>query len=220
MTEFLQTLIDVVRDLDPILRTLLAGLAMVLETSVFVGLIIPGDTIALVASVGTEGPVEIISLMLTLVCGALIGESIGFFIGRWAGPKVRSSRLGQKLGEKNWRLADHYLGERGGGAVFLSRFLPVLHSLVPLSAGMAGMSYRRFLAWTASASVIWSMIVVGLGASAAAGYEELARNVKGAGYIFAGIAAIVIVIIWLLKKLLLRIERRHLKAESEANSAD
>ena len=220
MTELLQTLIEFIRDLDPVLRTALAGFGMMLETSVFIGLIIPGDTIALVSAVGVQGPIEFTWLVIALVAGALLGESVGFFVGRWAGPKIRISRLGQKLGEKNWRLAEHYLGERGGVAVFLSRFLPVLHSLVPLSAGMAGMSYRRFLAWTAPASMIWALIVVGLGTSAAVGYEQLARNVKGAGYIFAGIVAAVAILAWAAKRILLRIERRHLELEDNVDPAD
>ncbi|MGJ0204687.1 DedA family protein [Leucobacter sp. gxy201] len=213
MTEVLQTLIEFVRDLDPLLRTLVAGIGMMLETSIFIGLIIPGDTIALVSAVGVQGPLEFALLVVALVLGAIAGESIGFAIGRWLGPKIRTSRLGRRLGDRNWQMADRYLGRRGGFAVFLSRFLPVFHSLIPLSAGMIGMSYRRFLAWTSSASVIWAVLVVGLGSGAAAGYEQLARHVKGAGYVFVAAALVVVGGVWLVKRLLLRLERVHLIAD-------
>ncbi|GAA1621391.1 DedA family protein [Leucobacter chromiireducens] len=216
MTELLDTLIAALRDLDPTLRILVAGIGIMLETSVFIGLIVPGDTIAIVAAIGTETPAQYGWLVGALVVGAIMGESIGYALGRWAGPRLRVSRLGRRLGERNWQLADHYLGERGGVAVFLSRFLPVLHSLIPLTAGMAGMSYRRFLAWTASASVVWSFIVVSLGASAAAGYDQLAGKVKGAGYIFVAAALLIVLVLWGLKRAFMHRERAHLQLESDA----
>lgn len=215
MTELLSTLIDAVRDLDPVLRTLVAGIGMLLETSVFVGLVVPGDTIALVASVGVTTPAQFGWLVTALVLGAVAGESIGFALGRWAGPRLRASRAGRRLGERNWRIAEHYLGERGGIAVFLSRFLPVLHSLIPLTAGMAGMRYRVFLAWTASASVVWALLVVSLGAGAAAGYEQLAGRVKGAGFIFAGAALLAVLALWGVKRAFLRRERAHMRLAGE-----
>lgn len=215
VTDFLSTLIEWIRDLDPVLRTLLAGVGMLLETSVFVGLVVPGDTIALVASLGVTSTPQFVWLVIALVLGAIGGESIGFFLGRWAGPRIRASRAGRKLGERNWRIAEHYLGERGGVAVFLSRFLPVLHSLIPLTAGMAGMRYRRFLPWTASASVVWALIVVSLGSGAAAGFDQLAGQIKGAGFIFAGFAMLVAVSVWLVKRWFLKREQRHLDVDAE-----
>ena len=223
MTELLQTIVDFVRDLDPGLRTLIAGIGILLETSVFVGLIVPGDTIALVAAVGVTTPQQFAALVGALVAGALAGESIGFLLGRWAGPRLRASRAGRRLGEQNWIIAEHYLGERGGAAVFLSRFLPVLHSLIPLTAGMAGMRYRRFIAWTAPASVIWAILVVSLGACTAAGLDHLADRVKGAGFIVLGIAALLLTGMWALKRMFLRREARHLRAgdgTSPSNAPD
>ena len=220
VTDFLSTLIEWIRDLDPVLRTLLAGVGMMLETSIFVGLIVPGDTIALVSAIGVTTPAQFIWLVIALILGAVAGESIGFFLGRWIGPRIRASRAGRRLGERNWRIAEHYLGERGGVAVFLSRFLPVLHSLVPLTAGMAGMRYRRFLVWTAAASIVWSLIVVSLGVGAAAGYDQLAARVKGAGFVFAGLSAAVALAIWGIKKWFLRREQRHLDVAGADESSE
>ena len=210
MTELLDQFFSAVRDMDPVWRTLLAALGLFLETSAFVGLVVPGDSIALLAATGVSSPTQFVWLVIALVIGALLGESVGFWVGRHFGPRIRASRLGRRLGERNWLLAERYLGERGGVAVMLSRFLPVLHSLVPLSAGMAGMRFRRFLAWTIPACVVWAVLVATLGASAAVGFQELASRVSGAGYIFVAVALIVVAAIWLLKRLIFRLERRHL----------
>ena len=210
MTELLDQFFSAVRDMDPVWRTLLAALGLFLETSAFVGLVVPGDSIALLAATGVSSPAQFAWLVIALVIGALLGESVGFWIGRHFGPRIRASRLGRRLGERNWLLAERYLGERGGVAVLLSRFLPVLHSLVPLSAGMAGMRFRRFLAWTIPACIVWAILVATLGASAAVGFQELASRVSGAGYIFVALVLVVVVAIWLLKRLIFRLERRHL----------
>ena len=145
MNDILNWLIDTVQSVSPWLRDLLAGLAIMLETSLFVGLIIPGDTVVLVASTGVTDIADFFWLLGAVLLGSLIGESLGFMLGRLFGKKIRYSKLGQRLGEKNWQLADRFVERRGGIAVAISRFLPVLHSLVPVVAGMTSMRYRTFI---------------------------------------------------------------------------
>ena len=213
MNEFLSWLLDSVQSVDPVLRTLLAGVAIMLETSILIGLIVPGDTIVIVAATAVSSPLEGVLLGVAVVIGALIGESIGFWIGRWLGPRIRASRLGARIGEKNWARSERYLQRRGGPAIFLSRFLPVLHSLVPLTVGMSGYSYRRFLAWTAPACILWTTLYVSVAAAAAGTYRELADTVHFAGYIFVGVIVLFIVLVFVGKKVIERIERRHLHDE-------
>ncbi|WP_279366934.1 DedA family protein [Microbacterium testaceum] len=214
MNEILTWLLDVVQNVDPVLRTIIAGIAVMLETSVLVGLVVPGDTMVIVAGTAVASPVEGVVLAAAIVVGALIGESLGFWLGRYFGPRIRASRLGQKLGERNWERADRYLRRRGGPAIFLSRFLPVLHSLVPLTVGMSGYSYRRFLAWTTPACVVWASLYVTVAASAAGTYRELSDRIHGAGYIFVGILVAFIVLVFIGKKIIERLERRHLADET------
>lgn len=210
MNEFLTWLLDTVQDVDPIVRTLLAGLAMLLETSVLVGLIVPGDTTVIVAGTAVSGPIEGLFLGAAVVLGALLGESIGFGLGRFLGPRIRSSRLGRRIGEPNWLRSERYLARRGGPAIFLSRFLPVLHSLVPLTVGMSGYSYRRFLAWTAPACVLWAALYISVAAAAAGTYRELSQTLHFAGYIFVGVIVVFLLLVYVGKKVIERAERKHL----------
>ncbi|MDO8384180.1 MAG: DedA family protein [Microbacterium sp.] len=213
MNEFLSWLLDAVQSVDPVLRTLLAGVAIMLETSILIGLIVPGDTIVIVAATAVSSPLEGVLLGIAVVVGALIGESIGFWIGRWLGPRIRASRLGARIGAKNWERSERYLRRRGGPAIFLSRFLPVLHSLVPLTVGMSAYPFRRFLAWTAPACILWATLYVSVAAAAAGTYRELADTVHFAGYIFVGVIVLFIVLVFVGKKVIERIERRHLHDE-------
>lgn len=210
MNDILGVILDAVQDVDPVLRTAIAGVAILLETSILIGLIVPGDTIVIVAGTGVTGVVEFIALYIVVVIGALGGESIGFALGKHFGEHIRRSRIGQRIGEHNWQRAEHYVDRRGGIAVFLSRFLPVLHSLVPVTVGMSSMTYRRFLAWTVPACLIWTGAYVSVGSAAAETYRELSEKLHFAGYIFVGIIGVFLLFAWLIKKVLHHREQRHM----------
>lgn len=209
MNDILTWLLDTVQDVDPVVRTLVTCVAMMLETSVLVGLVVPGDTVVIVASTAVSSPLEAVLLGVAVVVGALAGESIGFALGRFLGPRIRASRLGRRLGEANWARSERYIRRRGGPAIFLSRFLPVLHSLVPLTVGMTGFSYRRFLAWTAPACVLWSVLYISVAAVAAGTYRDLSDTIHFAGYLFVGVIVLFVVLVYVAKKVIERVERRH-----------
>jgi membrane-associated protein len=209
VNEVLLWILDLVRSVDPVARTLLAGGGIFLETSLLVGLIVPGDTIVLVAATAVETPVQYVALLVAVIVGALGGESVGFALGRFFGPKIRDSRLGSRIGQRNWRRAANYVDRRGGIAVFISRFLPVLHSLVPVTVGMSNMSYRRFIAWTTPACILWALAYVTFGSVAAVSYRELSSSLHFAGYLFVGAIVLFVIVVFVVKKLLERSEARH-----------
>jgi len=209
VNELLGGLLDTVESVDPVVRTLLAGLFIMLETSVLIGLVVPGDTVVLVASTAVDSPAEYFGLALTCIAGALAGGSIGFWIGRTIGPWLRRSRAGRLIGERNWVRAENFLDHRGGIAVFISRFLPVLHSLTPLTVGMSTLRYRTFIAWLAAASTIWSFLYVSVGSAAAGTYRELDDQLSWAAYLFVGIILAFLVVVWIVKKLLERYSSRY-----------
>lgn len=214
----LSWILDVVQSVHPVLRTLLAGVGIMLETSILIGLVIPGDTVVIVASTAVASPVEYAALVVAVIVGALVGESIGFALGRFFGPKIRASRLGQRIGERNWVRAENWLDRRGGIAVFISRFLPVLHSVIPLTVGMSTMSYRKFMAWTIPASVIWTLAYVSVGTFAAGSFRDLLDQLHYAGYIFVGAIAVFLIATLVVKKLLERAEARHMDKPGDGDA--
>ncbi|CAB4627427.1 unannotated protein [freshwater metagenome] len=195
MNDILNWLIDTVQSVSPLLRNLLAGLAIMCETSLFIGLIIPGDTVVLVASTGVVDILDFFFLLGAVLLGSLLGETLGFFLGRLFGPRIRQSKLGQRLGEKNWQLADRFVERRGGVAVAISRFLPVLHSLVPVVAGMTTMRYRVFISWTVAACAVWASAYVSVGYLARSAYEQIAGQLKWGGLAFVAIILIFMIIV-------------------------
>ncbi len=214
VNEILTWLLDVVQNVDPVLRTIIAGIAVMLETSVLVGLVVPGDTMVIVAGTAVASPVEGVVLAAAIVVGALLGESLGFWLGRYFGPRIRASRLGQKLGERNWERADRYLRRRGGPAIFLSRF-PPRAALARSSHGRNERLQLSPLPRLDHPRVRRVGEPVRHGRSIRCGtYRELSDRIHGAGYIFVGILVAFIVLVFVGKKIIERLERRHLADET------
>jgi membrane protein DedA with SNARE-associated domain len=209
MNEILDSLLTWVEGIPPVLRIVVAGVAVMLETSILVGLIVPGDTIVLVSSTGITTATQYIFTVIAVVCGALVGESIGFGLGRLFGPRLRSSWLGQRVGEDRWRQADRFVQRRGGIAVFISRFLPVFHSVIPLTAGTTAMRYRTFMAWTIPACILWTFIYVSIGSGAAETYRDLQNSFSYAGWVFIAIVAVSILFVAVAKNVLHRYANSH-----------
>ena len=204
MNEILDSVLGFIEEVPPVLRVVLTGVAIMLETSVLIGLIVPGDTIVLFSSTGVTTVLEFIFTVVAVVVGALLGSSFGFWIGRLFGPKLRGSWLGDRIGEDRWRKADRFVKRRGGIAVFLSRFLPVFHSVVPLTAGMSVMRYRTFMSWLAPASIIWAFLYVSIGSGAAETYRGLKDTLDQAGWIFIAIFAVSLLMLFVIKQILNR----------------
>jgi membrane protein DedA with SNARE-associated domain len=216
VNEILDWLLTTVQSVDPATRNILAGLAIMLETSLFVGLVMPGDTVVLVASTGVTELSDFFWLLGCVLLGSLLGESFGFWIGRLFGERIRSSKLGQKIGEKNWRMADAFIESRGGLAVAISRFLPVLHSLVPVVSGATKMRYRVFIRWTFAACTVWASAYVGVGYLAKSSYEQIGSSLKFGGLIFVAIILVFVTIVHFAKK---RLEKTAVKMVEEDKAA-
>jgi membrane-associated protein len=149
MIDVIDTLLDALTGLQPAVLYLLTGLVVTLETSLLIGLLLPGDSVVLLAGTTVTGPSRFAAVVAVGTLGSLLGESIGYLLGRRYGERVRGSGVGRRLGEDAWAGAESFLTGRGGRAVAAARFVAVVHAVVPVVAGAVGMPYRRFLGWSA-----------------------------------------------------------------------
>ena len=104
MNEILDGILSFVEGVPPVLRILITGIFVMLETSALIGLIVPGDTVVLVSSTGVTSAIQFLFTIVAVVAGALVGESIGFWLGRIFWPQiarqlVRSSNRGRQVGQ-------------------------------------------------------------------------------------------------------------------------
>lgn len=171
----------------------LIGLLAAAEASAFVGLFIPGEAAMLFGGVlVSQGRAGLTLMLLAASAGAVIGDSIGYEIGRHFGSRLEITRLGRRIGEKRWERAHDYVRERGGRAIFFGRFVGVLRALVPAIAGSAGIPYARFFVFNAAGGIIWACGFVLLGAAAGSSYQVVERWAGRAAAVLAGIVILAI----------------------------
>lgn len=188
----MQTLLDLFpHDVSP-WGYALVFFAAAAEAALFLGLVFPGETVLLIAGfLAWRGQGNLAGFMVAAITGAAVGDSIGYEIGRHFGPRLRRSRLGQRLGDERWERAGRYLREKGGRAVFLARFVTVIKTVVPALAGEARMPYRRFLVWNVAGAIVWGTLHVGIGYVAGQSIQTVDRYVGVGGWVLLGVLAVV-----------------------------
>jgi membrane-associated protein len=136
---------------------LIIGGAVLMERSIFIGLIVPGDLI--LALGGVYSSQHKMNLVLVIVIGtvaAISGESIGYWLGRRYGAgMIRHIPLIRRL-EGQLETSQEYFKRHGGKTVALGRYATAAGAFIPFSAGVGRMPYRRFLLFDIPAIVIWA----------------------------------------------------------------
>jgi membrane-associated protein len=202
----MSSLIEHVLAVPGVLVYVLVGVLVFVEDALFVGFVIPGETAAVLGGVDASRGHARVWLMIVVVIGAaIIGDSVGYEIGRQVGPRVLRARI---LDRHRGRLDDarDFLGRRGGSAVFLGRFVAFFRAVMPALAGTAKMRYRRFLGYNAAGGLLWGAGFVLLGYLAGNSYAAVERAV-GRGAALAVLALVLVgLLVWRIRKH--RAERR------------
>ena len=130
------------------------------------GIPLPGETMLITAAVyaGATGKLEIELVLLCAMAGAIIGDNIGYGLGRWGGLRLLR-RYGRyvRIDERRIKLGRYLFLRHGGKMVFFGRFTAVLRTYAAFLAGTLHMDWRRFLFFNATGAILWSLIF-GLGA--------------------------------------------------------
>lgn len=162
---------------------------MLLETSLLVGLVVPGDLVVLLAGTTATDPMSFGSITAAAVVGSLGGATIGYLVGARFGrgleQRVRRTRLGRRIGSDQWDQAERMLHRRGIVSFTISRYIAVVHTLVPVLAGTVRLPYRRFLPRIAFASAVFAASYTGAGMLAGSSYRAVANQLDAFGLIAA-----------------------------------
>lgn len=137
------------------------------ETGLLVGFFLPGDSLLFIAgflaSPAGGGSLNIVWLNVCLIAAAIVGDTVGYWIGFKAGPPI-FNRPQSRFFRRDHLLAAHAFYERHGGkTIILARFVPFVRTFAPVVAGAASMSYPRFLAYNVFGGVGWVMSMTLLG---------------------------------------------------------
>ncbi|HZZ48995.1 MAG TPA: DedA family protein [Pseudonocardia sp.] len=168
---------------------LVAGFFAFAEAAIMVGVVFPGEAALLIAGFGAhQGWISLGPMLVVAAVAAIAGDSVGYEVGRRYGPALRVSRLGRRIGSRNWARADAFLSRHGGKAVFLGRCTALLRALMPGLAGMARVPYlRTFLPWNIAGGVLWASGCVVLGYLFSASLETVSRDLTWGPIVIIGV---------------------------------
>ena len=109
------------------------------EAAILVGLVFPGETALLIGGfAASQGRVNLAVMVAVAVGAAIVGDSIGYEVGRHFGPRIRDTRVGRWVGQDRWERAERSLQHRGGPAVMFGRWVGNLIELVNRYASVDG----------------------------------------------------------------------------------
>lgn len=178
-------------------------LALLLENIVFVGLVIPGETVLLASSfLAARGEINFAYVLVLAVAAAWIGNNIGYWVGR-SGGRTFLERYGRyfHVSEARIKAAEAYFEAHGPKTVFIGRFAAGVRGFVAPLAGASRMGYGKFLGYTTSAILVWTAVLGALGYFFGENWDRLVKDVALAGWIgFALIGVIVAVYVYRRRK--------------------
>ena len=139
------------------------------ETGLVVTPFLPGDSLLFACgALAATGAMDISLVFIVIASAAIIGNSVNYFIGRTVGPRVFTAGDGEGvmqrlLNRKHLDRAHEFFERRGGMAVVLSRFAPIIRTFVPFVAGAAAMNASTFLLYNVVGGLLWTAVCVGAG---------------------------------------------------------
>lgn len=199
----LGTVFDAILGAPGWLLLVVVGLLVFAEDALFIGFVLPGETAAILGGVAANfGHVPLAAVYAVVIAAAIIGDSVGFEVGRILGPRILRART---LDRHRRRVADaqDFLARRGGWAVLLGRWVAFFRAVMPALAGASQMRYRTFLTFNALGGILWGAAVVTLGYLAGASYATVEKTFGGAVAIGVGIIVVVALVVWQVRR------RRH-----------
>jgi membrane-associated protein len=126
------------------------------ETGLVVFPFLPGDSILFIAgTVVATADLNIHVLVVVLLAAAILGDTVNYSVGHYIGPKVFERPDSRWFRKRHLQQTQAFYDKYGGVTIIIGRFVPIIRTFAPFLAGVAGMSYRRFLAYNVIGAVGW-----------------------------------------------------------------
>nr|WP_202881469.1 DedA family protein [Pedococcus badiiscoriae] len=184
----------------PWLVYLIVGAVVFAEDALFVGFVLPGETLAIVGGVtASVGHTSLAGVLVVVIVAAVVGDSVGFEIGRMFGPRILGMKMLKRRRQK-LESAQDFLRRRGGSAVFLGRWTAFFRAVMPALAGLSGMKYRVFLPWNAAGGIAWGATAVTAGYLAGESYHRVEKWLGRGAAAIVGLVVVVALVVWAIRR--------------------
>lgn len=166
----MQTLLDLWHQLTDVRTLVMAagyvGLTAIIftETGLLVGFFLPGDSLLVTAGLlASQGLLDVWLMGLLLSVAAIVGDSVGYAIGKATGPRIFTREDSLFFNRKHLQRAHDFYEKHGGKTIIIARFMPIIRTFAPVVAGVGAMEYRRFLMFNVVGGIawVWSMLLTG-----------------------------------------------------------
>jgi membrane-associated protein len=128
------------------------------ESGLFFGFFLPGDSLLLTAGLfAHEGLLNIWILMPLIFIAALLGDNVGYWFGRKAGPPLFKREASLLFKPKNLLAARNFYEKHGGKTIVLARFMPFIRTFAPIVAGAVEMNYASFMLYNTLGAFVWGI---------------------------------------------------------------
>jgi membrane-associated protein len=148
---------------------LIAGVVFA-ETGLLVGFFLPGDSLLFTAGIycTSANPsgvalLNIVTLNLLVIVAAVVGDTVGYWIGAKAGPKIFTREQSLFFSRKHLLRTKAFYERHGGKTIIMARFMPFVRTFAPVVAGVGKMSYRRFVSFNVFGGIGWVLSMTLLG---------------------------------------------------------
>jgi membrane-associated protein len=134
------------------------------ETGLLAGFMLPGDSFLFtVGVVARAGKLDLFTINVLLIAAAILGDTVGYYLGRKAGPRVFNRPDARLFRREHLLRTQAFYEEHGGKTIIYARFVPIVRTFAPFVAGVAGMNYGKFLSFNVFGGIGWvaSMTVAG-----------------------------------------------------------
>jgi membrane-associated protein len=131
------------------------------ETGLVVCPFLPGDSILFIAgTVVAVADLNVHVLVIVLIAAAVLGDSVNYAVGHYIGPKAFHRPDSRWFRQEYLRRTQAFYDKYGGVTIIIGRFVPIIRTFAPFLAGVAGMSYRRFLSYNVVGACLWIGVLV------------------------------------------------------------
>jgi membrane-associated protein len=173
--EFIHFLLDFLKDPLTVLQGFLETydkltyailfLIVFVETGFVVMPLLPGDSLlfAIGLLAATTGKLEMAIIIPLLVTAALLGDNLNYFVGNKFGNYIKSKERILFLKREYIITTEAFFAKRGGIAVILARFMPIVRTIAPFVAGAGSMQYRKYIFYCVTGAVVWVSSISSLG---------------------------------------------------------
>ena len=135
---------------------LIAGIIFA-ESGLLIGFFLPGDTLLFGAGLAaSQGRFSLFWLIFWTALAAIIGDNVGYSIGRRAGPRIFKKKDGILFRQEYLQKSEKFYEDHGGKTIILARFTPIVRTFAPVVAGAGKMTRQRFLIFNIVGGILWT----------------------------------------------------------------